>query len=365
MDRLGLTGAEMVGHELNRPNLILRLGPQTAGRTLMLCGHTDTKPVGHSTEWKTDPLEPVVRDGKIYGLGSTDMKGAVAAMIYATAALQQCKVQLDGQFIFVANADEERSMKGSEFLVTEYGLKVDLALLGEPSGITGDEFEYLHLLSRGITCFRVRVRGTQMHSSLSDRVPCVNASVKLAQVLTQMNDELKLTFEPHPLCDAPTVNLGVKLEGGVGCGVYPSTAEFKCDIRILPGMSEEQLRADLERCLGRIRETDSELDLEISFEDPPLNWISPTEVSADHPLVGALLDAAEDVLGRQPVLSAFPGATDAAKFHELSGIPTIPSFGPGWLPLAHGPNKCVGAEAIVQTTNIYALASQHYLSPGA
>ena len=84
MDRLGLTGAETVGHEPHRPNLIIRLGNQTAGPTLMLCGHTDTKPVGDSTDWKTDPLDAVVRDGKLYGLGSTDMKGAVAAMIYAT-----------------------------------------------------------------------------------------------------------------------------------------------------------------------------------------------------------------------------------------------------------------------------------------
>ena len=365
MDRLGLTGAETVGHEPHRPNLIIRLGNQTAGPTLMLCGHTDTKPVGDSTDWKTDPLDAVVRDGKLYGLGSTDMKGAVAAMIYATAALQKCKVQLGGQFIFVANADEERTMKGSEFLVTEYGLEADVALLGEPSGIAGDEFEYLHLLSRGITCFRVCVHGTQMHSSLSDRMPCVNASVKLAQVLTQMNDDLKLTFDPHPLCDGPTVNLGVKLEGGVGYGVYPGTAEFKCDIRTLPGMSEGQLRSDLERFVEKMRERDSELDLEILFEDPPLNWMSPTEVSADHPLVGSLLSASKDILGRRPILSAFPGGTDAAKFHGLGGIPTIPSFGPGWLPLAHGPNECVGVEAIVQAAKIYALAAQRYLRPGS
>jgi acetylornithine deacetylase len=87
-----------------------------------------------------------------------------------------------------------------------------------------------------------------------------------------------------------------------------------------------------------------------------------TEVPADHPFVAALLTASEQVLGGRPKLCAFPGGTDAAKFQTLAGIPTIPSFGPGWLKLAHGPNECVGVEAIMQAAKMYALAAQTYLS---
>jgi acetylornithine deacetylase len=291
------------------------------------------------------------------------MKGAVAAMVYATAALSQCKTDLAGDVLLVINADEERSMTfGSEFLATDYGIQADVALLGEPSGIDGPEFEFLHLLSRGISCFRIRVFGTQMHSSLTDRMPSVNANIKLAEVLTRMNLELRLTFTPHALCAAPTVNLAVRIEGGVGYGVCPGVAEFQADIRTLPGMTREGLRADLERCLDCIRRDDPDLRIELEFEQPPLDWVPATEVRADHPLVATLLIASEQVLGWQPGLSAFPGGTDAAKFHGLAGIPTIPSFGPGWLSLAHGPNECVGVEAIVQAAKIYALAAQSYLS---
>ena len=94
------------------------------------------------------------------------------------------------------------------------------------------------------------------------------------------------------------------------------------------------------------------------------DWIPATEVPAVHPLVAPLLNASEQVLGWRPKLTAFPGGTDAAKFQGLAEIPTIPSFGPGWLWLAHGPNECVGIEAIVQAAKMYALAAQIYLSGG-
>jgi acetylornithine deacetylase/succinyl-diaminopimelate desuccinylase-like protein len=363
MKRLGLFGAEIAAKEPHRPNVIYRLRGGRPGPVLMLCGHSDTKPVGDASQWRTDPLEPVFKDCKLYGLGSTDMKGAVAAMIYATAAIQQSEAALAGDLLLVINADEERSMKfGSEFLATDYGIQADVALLGEPSGIDGPEFEFLHLVSRGICCFKIRVLGTQMHSSLTDRLPSVNANVKLAEVLTRMNRELRIMFSPHILCAAPTINLAVKIEGGVGYGVCPGVAEFQADIRTLPGMTRQQLQLDVERCLDSLRRADPELRVELEFEQPPLDWMPATEVPADHPFVAALLTAAEQVLGWRPKLSAFPGGTDAAKFQGLAGIPTIPSFGPGWLRLAHGPNECVGTEAIVQAAKMYALAAQAYLS---
>jgi acetylornithine deacetylase len=295
-------------------------------------------------------------------LGSTDMKGAVAAMVFAAAALAQCNTELAGDLLLVVDADEERSMKfGSEFLSGEYGIRADVALLGEPSGIDGPEFEFLHLVSRGVSCFKIRVHGTQMHSSLTDRLPAINANLKLAEVVSRLKRDLKLTFSPHALCRAPTVNVAVKLDGGVGYGVCPGVAEFQSDIRTLPGMTRRQLEADLESCLDAMRRADPQLRVELEFEPPPLDWIAATEVRADHPLVLALLQAAEQVLGWRPKLSAFPGGTDAAKFHGLAGIPTIPSFGPGWLKLAHGPNECVGVEALVQAAKMYARAAEIYL----
>ncbi len=363
--RLGLDDAEVAALAPHRPNVIYRLRGARPGPVLMLGGHSDTKPVGDRTAWLTDPLVPVIRDGKLCGLGSTDMKGAVAAMIYATAALANCNSDFAGELLLVIDADEEAAMKyGSQFLCEEFGLRADAAILGEPSGIDGPEFEYLHLVSRGISCFMIRVFGTQMHSSLTDRLPAVNANLMLAEVLTRLRRELRLTFQPHPLCSTPTVNLGVKISGGVGFGVCPGVAQCQCDIRTLPGMTREQLRSDIESCLDAMRRADPRLRIEFEFQPPPLDWLPPSEFDADHPLVGALVDSCEHVVGRRPKLSAFPGGTDAANYHARAGIPTISSFGPGWLPLAHGPNECVGTRAIVQAAKIYASSAQAYLRPG-
>ena len=359
--RLGLTGARVVAKEPGRPNVVLRLRGRGGGPTFMLTGHTDTKPVGDVSRWRTDPFEPVIAAGKLYGLGSTDMKGAVAAMVYAAAAVAHSAGELAGDLLLVLVADEEYGMElGSHYLAQEYGLEADVAVIGEPSAIAGPEFEFLHLLSRGVACFKVRIFGTQMHSSLSDRLPAVNASIKMAKVLTRMDRELKLTFTPHPLCQSPTVNLGVTVAGGVNYGVLPGLAEFKVDVRTLPGMSRQQLERDVQALLAELCREDPELKVELVFEAPPLGWMAPTEVGQDHPLVGILLDTCADVLGHRPKLSAFPGGTDAVNFQGIAGIPTIPSFGPGWLPLAHGPNECVGVAAIVNAAKIYAAAAVRY-----
>src|SRR5437867_4171274 len=106
---------------------------------------------------------------------------------------------------------------------------------------------------RGGCCFIISVYGTQMHSSLTDRLPASNANFKLAEVLTRMHRDLRLTFSPHALCPAPTVNLAVKIDGGVGYGVCPGVAEFRSDIRTLPGMTRRQLQADLESCRDAVR----------------------------------------------------------------------------------------------------------------
>ncbi|HJU52326.1 MAG TPA: M20/M25/M40 family metallo-hydrolase, partial [Acidimicrobiia bacterium] len=110
---LGVTDVRSVGSEETRPNLIVRIpGPRT-GRNLMLSGHLDTKPAGDMAAWMTDPWDPVEQGDQLVGLGSGDMKAAVAAMVYAGAAVAQAG-EFSGELQLVFTADEEAgSIKGS------------------------------------------------------------------------------------------------------------------------------------------------------------------------------------------------------------------------------------------------------------
>ena len=354
----GISDIQEHGPGPERPSLLARLGAAT-GRTLMLCGHLDTKPAGDLDAWRRDPWDPVVEDGELHGLGSGDMKGAVAAMVEAAGALQAVGMP-SGALVLALVADEEAgSALGAGWLAARGLLRADAAVIGEPGGVVR-EWEAIDLISRGAALFKVRVRGTQMHSSLSDRLPAVNATVVMARLAARMHRELRdaLRFEPHPLCPlGPTVNVGVMAKAGVFYGVYPGEAELDCDIRTLPGMTREGVEADVQDFLARAALDDPELDAELVM----VFFVPATEISPDEPIVGALLEAASFVLAQPPELAAFPGATDAAHLHGTAGIPTVASCGPGLLPRAHSPNESVSVRGIIEAARIYALAAYQYL----
>ncbi len=356
---LGVGDITRVGADETRPNLIVEIEGTTPGPTLMLSGHLDTKPAGDMEAWATDPWDPVLADGQLAGLGSGDMKAAVAGMVYAAAAVKALP-GFPGKLVLVFTADEEAgSVYGSKWLAEEGLLHADAAVIGEPSGITR-EWEAIHLISRGAALFKIRLSGTQMHSSISDRIKGINATVKMAELIKRMDDELLsyLRYEEHPLCPTgPTVNVGVMASAGVFYGVYPGNAEFGCDIRTLPGMSEDVLKADIQRFLDDAMAEDEELKAELVWE----LMVPATEISRDEPVVGSLERAATEVLGFTPELDAFPGATDAPYFQLGAGIPCVAAFGPGILPRAHSPNEHMDAQGAALSAQVYACAAVDYL----
>jgi len=359
--RYGLPPARTLARDPTRPNLIVRLDGARPGPHLALCGHMDTKPVGDAADqWRSDPFTATIDGDRLYGLGSTDMKGALAAMVLAGAAFQSVREQTAGSLSLVFTADEEYGSRyGAEYLAREGAIEADAIVLGEPSGLIRD-WEATRVVSRGICCFRVLVEGTQTHSSISDAMPTVNAVEAMARTMVGLRRELRPRVPPHPLCPAgPTINIGVKTLGGVGYGVLPGHAEFWTDIRVTPGMTFASTREDVEAALARVApETPgAAVSLEISAD---VGWVDATEVAADHPMTRAVQAAAERILGAAPPLAAFHGATDAWALQGIGGIPTLAAFGPGMLPLAHGPNEWVSVTALEQAAEMYALAALEF-----
>jgi acetylornithine deacetylase len=357
LESLGIDDVQVVGATPERPNVIARVRGRGGGRSLILNGHIDTRPPGDLDSWESPPWEPSVRNGHLYGLGSADMKGAVAAMVYAAAAVARTEVA--GDLILVFTADEEVGGSGARWLAETGLLAADAAIIGEPSGITRD-WQTIHLISRGVCVFRVTVSGTPMHSSLSDRLPSVNANVAMSRLITRFAAEspAMLSYPRHPvITTAPTVNPALVATGGIGYGVLPDTASFISDIRTVPGMTPEQIQTDIERFLDRAATDEPGLDTEFVIE----HWHPPCEIDANHPLVTATVAAAREVLGEAPSFGAFPGGTDAPFFHLAAGIPTLPSFGPGLLTSAHRPNESISIESIEDATALYADIAQRFL----
>ena len=353
MRTLGLSEADLIEVEEGRPDLVWR-SPDIGGRTVVaLTGHLDTKPPGPLTEWRTNPWTPTIDGDRIIGLGTSDMKGALAAMVHAAAIVQEVAPPRRGRYMLAFTSDEEYAMGGARRIAGS--MEADAIVIGEPAG-TRQEWERLYVASRGLVALRVTVEGTQMHSSLSDVVPSVNASADLAWVLRQMHERFRIVVPDHPYStQGVTVNVGVTLSGGVQYGVYPGHAEFGVDIRVPPGIAAATIDQALDDFFQALRAERPDVAVSWAKEAPPLDWMPATETPADHPVARAASDAMAHVLGATPSLGVFPGGTEAVVFQAGFGIPCLPALGPGILGVSHAPNEFVRASAVLQAAKVYAL----------
>lgn len=349
--------SELVETEPGRGNVLITVDAG-GSRSLILSGHLDTKAMGETeAEWNTPPLEVIVQENLAYGLGTSDMKGAVAAMF--VAAQKWSESSETGRLSLVFTADEESgSRHGAQALCERELVEADAALIGEPSGIDFP-WEAMYLVSRGICRFYIVVDGEQGHSGLSGRL-ATSATVAAARALLAIDKDLEPAFDPHPDCDyGPTINAGVLIEGGGSYGVHPGHAAVKCDVRLVPGTSREELEEEIRSTVTKAMPRD--VNWSIRYPQDITAWKDPVSISPHHELVLAAQDACVRVLGKELPFGAYPGGTDATAFTSLSGIPAVASLGPGWLSVAHSPNECVGLDQLHDAVDIYEHTARNYL----
>ncbi|QVQ51860.1 M20/M25/M40 family metallo-hydrolase [Spiractinospora alimapuensis] len=327
-----------------------------SGPHLALSGHLDTKPIGDGlSAWRTDPLTLTVDGDLAYGLGSSDMKGAVAAMLLAAERWAERARQ--GRLSLILTADEEAgSVYGAQELSSRGLVDADAIVIGEPSGVS-DPWEALYVVSRGICCFEVVIRSQQGHSGLSERLP-TSATVAAARATLALSGFEPSVAKPSSLKSRPTVNAAVRTEGGVFFGVHPGEASVACDIRTVPGMDRDELDRELRALLADALPDDVTWDLR--YVPGSLGWMESAELDVDNPVLRAAQTACGSVLGRELPLAAYPGGTDATHFIRTAGVPTIAALGPGWLSVAHGPNECVGVGQLEQAVDLYEELAREY-----
>lgn len=347
--------SKIIESEPNRANLIINVDAG-AGKTLGLSGHLDTKPVGEAAaEWNTPPWELVIEGDIGYGLGSSDMKGGLAAMF--VAAVEWSQSAKTGNLSLIFTADEEAgSVHGAKYLSNNYKLNADAILVGEPSGVA-EPWESIFTISRGISCFEIVVNGKQGHSGLSPTLS-TSATVAAAQAILAISEFLPSYPVQAVATTIPTVNSAVVIGGGVTYGVHPGEARIKCDIRLVPGMDQETLSKEIHQVLENSLPED--VRFQVNFESG-IGWMPAVEIANDHPLSSAVQEAAAQVLNKNVPFGTYPGGTDATHFINSAKIPTLASVGPGWLSVAHGPNEKVGISQVRQAKDIYKKTAQIFL----
>jgi succinyl-diaminopimelate desuccinylase len=359
---LRLPGARVIARHESRPNLLITLDFGPGGRHLVLSGHLDTKPVADAT-WTVDPFGADVEGDRLYGLGSADMKSALAAMLVAASRLAG-DAPSRGQLSLLFTADEENgSAYGAHHVVQSVPLHADGVVIGEPGGIEED-YDRLHLVSRGIARLRLVAGGRQGHSSLSDELGARNAGVDAARLVTEVADSLAVDTPAnvHGLSGwTPTVNTGMAYRGGVGFGVLPGVMAVDTEVRLLPGMQREAVTEAFTTLADRVsQETGGEFQIE--FDQPPGDWLPATLVSPGNPLVEEARAACRTVLDADPTMAVFPGTTDATWFYALQGLPTLPALGPGLLCRAHSADEWVSITAVRQAVELYTHLARAYYS---
>lgn len=317
------------------------------GRTLILNAHVDVVPAGEPERWTVPAFRGTVRDGRLWGRGSVDMKGALACALHAVDAVRRAGVELEGTVLLQSVAGEEDGGLGT-LAALERGHRGDAAIVLEPTELM------VAPAQGGALSFRIAIPGRAAHGALRtegvnplDRIERIRAALEALETrrCARLAHPLFAAYEvPFPLCIgkvyggvwASTVAERVTLEGRYGVGI---------------GESCDEARREFEAAVAEAARGDAWLE-----EHPPeVTWwgarFEPAHIPADHPLVATLSDAFETAAGRRPLVRGMPYGADMRLLVNEGGIPTV-LFGPGDIRRAHAPDESVplaDLEAAVRT----------------
>jgi acetylornithine deacetylase len=315
-----------------RPNVIARIGNARGGRTLMFNGHLDVVGIEGMVH---APFGAVERGGRLYGRGSADMKGGIAAM--CAGAYRAAQDGLAGEIIVAAVADEEYESLGTRALIAQ-GVRADACVVTEPTRLA------IMPAHRGFVWLEVEVTGRAAHGSRWDIG--VDAIRHAGLLLTELDrvDAEELPRRVHPLLGRGSLHASL-IEGGTGMSTYPDRCVLKLERRTIPGERAAAIVEEVERACAAVRDRRPTFVAQVRL----LVTQGPSDVSVDSPLVQGL-GAALRASGETVCVEGMSAWTDAALFNE-AGIPAV-CFGPGDISLAHAAEEYIPLDEIDRATDV-------------
>lgn len=344
LEALGLR-CEVEEVEPGRPNVYARLEGEGPGKRLNFNGHTDTIPVVEG--WETDPFAPVVKDGRLYGLGACDMKGGIACILDMMRAFVESGYPFNGELSFSGVIDEEAYGEGAKaMLKTDYG-KVDAIVLAEP--YPGDETKPIPLGITGKILYDIHVKGRAAHGFRPQLG--INAIEEAGEILASLD---KLEFKEHP--DFGRGNYStLKIEGGyeIYSVVVPARCRFEVNRLLVPGETVETAIEDMERLIGTL---ELESDVEVRTKPPRYEAYV---MEKDEDIIRVFDSVYKEVMDVEPHYEYAYGITDANIFAGEGKIPCL-HLGPqrGG---AHQKNEYVLLDWLPPVSKMYALIAARFL----
>jgi acetylornithine deacetylase/succinyl-diaminopimelate desuccinylase-like protein len=319
-------------------------------------GHQDTKPV---TGMTIDPYSGEVRDGRLYGRGSADMKGGIAAVLCALKAMVKAGVKPAGAVTFYSDIEEEYGGGGGYYHAIEKGL-----LRGYEGLISCEPTELeLHIGNRGCFITAFRVAGKAAHSGMADEG--VNAIQHAAEFIVEF---AKLPYlQTRDRIFGRSMYNFEKIEGGLYLSAVPDSCTVCLDSRLIPETPPEAVQAQID---GLMRKLQNERGIRIEEIVPPSSWrpgsskLKAEAIPENHPLVGMMAGAITKATGGQAIVGGCPAVTIAMAVIK-EGLPAI-ICGPGSIKQAHTADEWVATEQIVKACHIYAaMMAQMQGAPGS
>lgn len=335
-----------------RSNVIATLRGDGTGKSLMLNGHMDTVPV----TGMEDPFGGRIENGYLYGRGTSDMKGGLAAMAYALILLKRMDVVLRGDVVFAGVIDEEAATSTGSRHIALHGPRTDYAIVGEPTQL------YPVIAHKGIDYFEIAFKGKAAHSSRPENG--VNAVYGAAEYIRLIQEELAVAYkqQKHPLTGFPTVNTGL-VQGSAAAnkgflkgtadtfaGIVPDECTLWLDVRWTPSQTIEGITRELRQLADRTEQKFPGLKVSVHYMDLPRPAM---EIGESEALTIAVR---EQVALYEPEKAVLTGVSYFADSGILKGIGGIRSMilGPGDISVAHGTEERIEIRQIYEAARIYA-----------
>jgi succinyl-diaminopimelate desuccinylase len=322
-----------------RPQLLATLPGSGDRPPFILNGHVDVVPPGDPSKWMDDPFSGSIRDGRMYGRGSCDMKGGLGVALEVARVIQQSGIQLKGDLVLTFAMGEETAEPGTKSILEAAGYTEGFGIVLEPTDFR------VGVAEKGLAWFQVTLVGQPAHCSVPELgINPIDKFLTFGQRIRDYDQQIRQRI--HHRC-GPAKCTMTMLSAGTKENIVPESLSLILDRRMNPDESAEVVQKEIEEILREI----SESDKDFAYGIQRTRLYEAAEIPSNLPQVSLLCREVEALTGEKAQIWGTPYSTDVRHFINDMRIPAV-AFGPGEITQAHTYNESIGTEDLVTAVRV-------------